>query len=178
LTTAYALGISAIALQSAGDPEGARQLAGRTSEIAADRRLSYWTSVADALISWLRVVRDGCPEALHDLRRALAGYRRTQGNILRPYLLGLLAEAEQAAGFETLALDTLRTAERVAHASGARFYQPMLSLSCSRILAVRGDSEGAAFALRAAHRHALSQRAFALAKEAAAVPWSPTALST
>ena len=87
LTTVYALGIAAIVLQLAGDVEGARHLATCTSKIAADRRFNYWTSVADAVISWAGVVCDGSSDALAHLRAALANHQRTQGNILRPYLL-------------------------------------------------------------------------------------------
>ena len=140
----------------------------RTSKIAADRQFNYWTSVADAVISWAGVVCDGSSDALAHLRAALANHQRTQGNILRPYLLGVLAEAEHVAGFGDLALGSLQLAGQVATTAGARFYQPVLSVHRGRMLAARGDTSGAIAALDAAHSEALSQGAVALAATARA----------
>ena len=74
-------------LQLAGDVEEQDTSQTRTGKIAAERRFNYWTSVADAVISWAGVVCDGSSDALAHLRAALANHQRTQGNILRPYLL-------------------------------------------------------------------------------------------
>jgi class 3 adenylate cyclase len=162
LTTAYALGIAAIVLQCAGDADGARQLAMRTRTIAAERRFSYWTPVADALINWAAVVCDNSPDALDDLRGALANYQRIQGNILRPYLLGLLADAEYTTGAGELALSSLQLADRVATAAGARFYQPILSLARGRMLAALGGTADSIATLEAARTEAIFQGAAAL----------------
>jgi hypothetical protein len=61
--------------------------------IAEPRRIVYWMAVADALIGWAAAMGHRSDAGLARLRTALVEYRRTQGQILLPYLLALQVEA-------------------------------------------------------------------------------------
>jgi len=162
LSAAYAFGFAAIARQLAGDVDGAERLAARCGAIAAARGFIYWTAMAEALRGWSEALRDHSLVGLNRLRGAVADYHRTQSELLRPYLLGLLAEAEHVAGSGVDGFQALDLAEELATAIGARLHLPILSM-------LRGRLMTGAHALRAfsaARDEAVSQGATALAAAA------------
>jgi class 3 adenylate cyclase len=98
IISAYGFGFAAAVHQLAGDADGARTLALHCGEVATARGISYWSAMADMLCGW-SAARLGNPTAGRaQLRRGLAGYMATESEILRPYALGLLADAEYVAG--------------------------------------------------------------------------------
>lgn len=128
LTVAYALGFVAIAHQLAGDAAGVADFANRCGEIAQARGIVYWVAMARALAGWSGSINQD-PAGLQRLREALEDYRRTEGKVLRPYLLGLLAEAETASGDTGAAIAALDEADEVARDIGAGLFQaPLLRL--------------------------------------------------
>jgi hypothetical protein len=98
------------------------------------------------------------------VRKAVANYTDTQSEILRPYLLGLLAEAEFLTGSPESALDALNLAETVTRGLGARLHLPILLVQRGRI-ATGGE---VARSLKRAHEEATKQGATAVAAIAAA----------
>jgi hypothetical protein len=164
LSAAYAFGFAAIAHQLSGDADGAQRLADRCAAIAETRGFVYWTMMADALRGWSEAVRDHAPSGALRLRRAVAEYHRTQSEILRPYLLGLLAEAEHATRADAAAHEALNRAEEVAIAIGARLFLPTLLMLRGRLL----TGAAAVRALSTARKEALAQGARALAAAATA----------
>jgi len=164
LSAAYAFGFAAIAHQLAGNPDGAQRLAERCGAIAATRGFVYWTAMAEALCGWSEAVRDHAPAGVLRLRRALSEYHRMKSEILRPYLLGLLAEAEHATGSDAAAREALDLAEGATTAIGARLFLPGLLMLRGRIL----TGAAAVRALLAARDEALAQGATALAAAATA----------
>jgi len=164
LSAAYAFGFAAIAHQLSGDSDGAQHMAERCGAIAGARGFVYWIIMADALRGWSEAVRDHVPSGALRLRQALAEYHRTQSEILRPYLLGLLAEAEHATGSDAAAHEALDRAEAVAIAIGARLFLPTLLMLRGRLL----SGTAAIRALSAARKEALTQGATALAVAATA----------
>ena len=158
LSAAYAFGFVAFTHQLVGDTVGTEQFAARCKAIAEPRRIVYWTAVADALMGWAVATERRSDAGLVRLRDALAEYRRTQGQILLPYLLALQAEAEHASGSPARALEALDDAEGVAEAIGARLFLPALLILRGRIL--RGAAGTAA--LRRAQALAADQGATTL----------------
>jgi class 3 adenylate cyclase len=159
LSAAYAFGFAAIAHQLAGDAEGVERLAARCGAIAAEHGLVYWTATAEALRGWSQAFGHHASDGVFRLRRAVADYHRTQSEILRPYLLGLQAEAEFLAGSGAAAREALDLAEEVTTTLDARLHLPTLLLLRGRL------SEGAESmrALAAARDEARRQGAAALA---------------
>ena len=166
-TKVYSLGLSAMVCQMAGRGHEATLLAQRSGAIAAQCGFTYWTTISSAVCSWARTIEAGSCDALRDLRHALVAYQRTQGTILLPYLLGLLADAELATGSARLALDALEAAEDCARATGARFYHPTNLLARGRILAECARREEALLCVRQARQMATADGALALAGTAA-----------
>lgn len=160
LSATYAFGFSAIVHQLAGDYAGTRRLAERCREIAGTRNLVYWTAMADVLVCWTEAVGSGSSGGLVGVRDAVAAYRRTQSQVLAPYILGLLAESEHAVGTDGDAIAALDGARQVADAIGAHVFTPSLHLARGRVL---GGAAGEAM-LRAAQREATTVGAMALAR--------------
>lgn len=163
LATAYGLGLAAVVHQLAGDWPGALGLARRAGAIASARGIAYWSAMAELLEGWAQAM-EGQPQAgLARIRHGLAGYRRTQGELLRPYALLLLAEAEHAAGRQDAAIAALDEAAMAAEQIGAIMYRPMQGWTRGRIL---GAAAGA-MDLLAAREEAVRQGAHGLAQRIA-----------
>ncbi len=128
LKASYVLGFVAVAQQLAGSPEETARFAEQSGAIAREHGLVYWIAMADALIGWSKAVRLD-PDGLGLLHKALTDYDRTQGQVLLPYLLGLLAEAELLVGDRAAALAALNRADAVRLAIGSDLYRaPLLRL--------------------------------------------------
>ncbi|MEJ0019187.1 MAG: AAA family ATPase [Acetobacteraceae bacterium] len=160
--TAYGLGIAAIVHQLAGDAGDAHRLALRAGDIASARGIVYWSALAQVLLGWAETMSGKTESGLNRLRAGIAGYRRTQGEILRPYALILLAEALEGSGRQDEALVALDEAEQVSETIEARMYIPLLGWVRGRLLARIGDPRAAAI-LAASRIAAEGQGAGALA---------------
>jgi hypothetical protein len=161
LSAAYTFGFVAIVHQLCSDWEGAERFAVRCKSIASERHIIYFMAVADALIGWCQALRDRSAVGLERLRNAVMQYGDLQSEILLPYLLGLLAEAEHAIGSDTAALAALDRADAVVAAIGAYVYKPGLLLARSRIQ----DRDTALRVLPLALEAATEQGATALASK-------------
>lgn len=159
LSTAYTFGFVAIAHQLCADPDGAEHFAERCGSIAREHGIIYFTILADAIGGWCQALRDRSVAGFSRLKIAVTEYNRLHGEILHPYLLGLLAQAEHAVGSDVAALAALDRADTVTAAIGAHFYVPNLLLIRSRMQS-RND---ALPSLTAARQAAVSQNATALA---------------
>lgn len=125
---AYVLGMIAVAHQWAGDAATVAHFATQSGAIAREHGLAYWIAMADALAGWSQVTCDDIA-GLAQLRQAVRDYDKTQGQVMLPYLLGLLAEAEHRLGARTAAVAALDRADMVVAAIGAALYRaPLLRL--------------------------------------------------
>lgn len=125
---AYVLGMIAVAHQWAGDAAMVAHFAAQSGSIAREHGFAYWIAMADALSGWSLVTHDDIA-GLAQLRQAVRDYDKTQGQVMLPYLLGLLAEAELRLGVRTAALAALDRADSVVAAIGAALYRaPLLRL--------------------------------------------------
>ena len=168
LSAAYALGFVAVVHQLAGDRAGTAHFAQRCRAIAEPRGMAYWIAMANALAGWSEAT-GGSGDGLARLRNAIGDYSRTQGLVLKPYLLGLLAEAEQAAGTAEAAARALDEAAAVVDRIGADLFRPVLLRLQARNLAGPERQE----VLRAAQQIAEAQGAASILRllsEDAAAP--------
>jgi len=161
--TAYGFGFAALVHQLAGDTSDAHRLALRAAETASARGIVYWSALAQVLLGWAETMSGKTDGGLVRLRAGIAGYQRTQGEILRPYTLILLAEALEASGRLSEALAALREAEQVTESIEARMYVPLLGWIRGQFLIRAGDADAGAL-LEASRLEALHQGASALAQ--------------
>lgn len=159
LQVAYILAFAGIAHQLADDPAETARFAAQSSAVARQHALPYWMAMSDALAGWAAVAR-GDQDGLRLLRDGVAAYERTQAQVLLPYLLGLLAEAEHARGDPAAALAALQRADLVVTEIGADLYRAPLLRLWSRL--VPGQEKAAM--LREAKRVADGQGAQAFAR--------------
>jgi hypothetical protein len=100
------------------------------------------------------------------IRLGLASYRETQGELLRPFILSRLAEAEVALGEIDAAQATMREAIEVAEALEAHGFVPELLLRQAQLLTVIGQQDQLRGLLQRAIDTALLQGAIAIASAA------------
>lgn len=160
IISAYGFGFAAAVHQMTGDAAGAHAYALRCRQIAVARTIPYWMSMGDMLCGWSRVRSGQVVDGLVQLREGLAAYAATESEILRPYAMALLADAEHAAGEPARALATLEAATAAARAVGSLMFVPMLQHAAGRI----AMDEGRDGALEMAYRLALEMDAHALAR--------------
>jgi hypothetical protein len=140
LKAAYVLGFVAVAHQIAGNPEAVHHFAAQSGAIAREHAIIYWIAMADALTGWADAMQ-GSASGLTRLQQSVTDYDRTQGQILLPYLLGILADAERSIGSPTAAIAALDRADAVVAAIGAYLYQPALMQIRARLLKGSAQAE-------------------------------------
>jgi hypothetical protein len=163
LKAAYVLGFVAVAYQIAGNLEAVHRFAAQSGAIAREHVIIYWIAMADALTGWAEAMQ-GRASGLVRLQQSVMDYDRTQGQVLLPYLLGILADAEQSVGSPTAAIAALDRADAVVTAIGAHVYQPALMQIRARLL--KGSAR--ARLLTRAEQIAVAQGAVAFARVLAA----------
>jgi predicted ATPase len=122
---AHALFFSAILHQLRRDKRLAQEHAEAALAIATEHRLLLYQAVATITRSWAKS-EPGQQEEVEEIRRGLAAYQATGTELLRPHLLGLLAEALHIAGQGNEALLVLDDALALADRNSERYYQAEL----------------------------------------------------
>jgi len=129
VSACYGLLFAALVLQQAKRLDHALSLAERALELAGEKGLAYWVAVGKVAVGYDQVIRRKDAAAGRDaIRLGLASYRETQGELLRPFILSLLAEAEVALGDFDAAQRAMGEALDVAIAIEAKGFVPELLL--------------------------------------------------
>jgi tetratricopeptide (TPR) repeat protein len=127
VSACYGLIFAALVLQQAGQFERALDLAARALTIADDKGFAYWVAMGKVALGYDQVVRrQNLAEGSEAIRLGMADYRETQGELLRPYILSLLAEAHAALGEAEAAQAAMREAIDLATALEANGFLPDL----------------------------------------------------
>lgn len=135
LSACYGLVFAAYAFQAAGRWDEASELTEIALAIAAEKGFAYWTALGWVALGHDRAARRGEPVAGRDLiLRGLAGYRDTQGELLQPFILSVLAEAQAALGDGEAAEAAVTEAIGVAQRLEAHGFLPDLMLRRARLL--------------------------------------------
>jgi class 3 adenylate cyclase/tetratricopeptide (TPR) repeat protein len=135
VSACYGLVFAALVLQQAGQLDEALRLADRALAVAGEKGFAYWVAMGKVAVGYDQVVRRGDLAAGREvIRIGMASYRETQGELLRPFILSLLAEAEAALGEVEAAQAAIREATDVATVLEARGFLPGLLLRQAQLL--------------------------------------------
>src|SRR5215471_16903092 len=123
--------------------------------IATEHRLLLYQAIATIARSWARI-EPGQQEEIAEIRRGLAAHQATGTELLRPHLLGLLAEALHLAGQSNEALLALDDALALADRNSEHYYQAELYRLKGELLLV--ESTGRALFKTAAVGQSIVER--------------------
>lgn len=157
----FALVLTAIA----DDPRSAEPQARALLASADDLGFTYFSTMASAVLGWARA-RDGDPEGIAELRRALAARQQLEVAVGAPALLGLLADALLTAGSPAGALEVVDEALAAVERQGERYWEAELQRVRGRALAALGRPEEAEAARLQALAIATAQGATGLVERA------------
>lgn len=166
VSACYGFVFAAMALQQAGRWEEALRLAERARWTAEEKGFAYWSALSQAVIGRDQVHRGAAAAAWATIARSLESYRETQGELLRPFILSVLAEAHLGMGAPGAAENALREAIAVAHALEAGGFVPGLLLRLARLIGSPDRQRERSELLRMALATAQKQGADATALEA------------
>jgi tetratricopeptide (TPR) repeat protein len=134
VSACYGLIFSALVLQQAGRLDEAVRLSDQALALAGEKGFSYWVAMGKVAAGYDKVARrTNLKTGREAIRLGLASYRETQGELLRPFILSLLAEAEMALGDFAAAEDAMREAIDVATTIQAWGFLPELLLRQARL---------------------------------------------
>jgi predicted ATPase len=138
---AYAQGIAAAVHQFRHEGELTQDLADASLRIATDRGFPFWSAFQTILLGWVLVQQGKADEGIEHMNRGMEAYLATGAELLRPYLIGLLAEALAEAGSTERGLALLAEALEAVEKTGERFYEAELYRQKGELL-FRSYSEG------------------------------------
>jgi class 3 adenylate cyclase/tetratricopeptide (TPR) repeat protein len=98
VSACYGFLFAALVFQQAGHWEEALHFAEHALAVATEKGIAYWVAMSHVAIGYDLVSRSDVARGRLAIRQGLASYRETQGELLRPFILTLLAEAELALG--------------------------------------------------------------------------------
>ena len=91
--------------------------------LAQEQGFPYYTAIGSILHGWARAHQGQAQEGIAQIEQGLIAYRATGAEILRPYFLGLIAEAQGTLGEPEKGLTVLTEALSLASTTGARWYE-------------------------------------------------------
>jgi class 3 adenylate cyclase/tetratricopeptide (TPR) repeat protein len=135
VSACYGFVFAALVLQQAQQWDEALRLAERARAIADDKGIAYWVAMSMVAIGYDQAVHGGNLAAGREaMQSGLASYRETQGELLRPFILSLIAEADVALGDVEAAVAAIREAIEVAEVMEAQGFLPELLLRQARLM--------------------------------------------
>jgi tetratricopeptide (TPR) repeat protein len=167
VSACYGLDFAALILQQAGQVDKALHFANQALHIAGEKGFAYWVAMGRVAVGYDQIVRRvNLQGGREEILKGLTSYRETQGELLRPFILSLVADAEAAFGEIEAAQAALREAVELATALEARGFLPELILRQARLCGHLSQVERQTF-LERAIAVAQAQGAEAIALEAA-----------
>ena len=123
---AYAQGIAAAVHQFRKEEELTKDFADASLGVATEHGFPFWSAFQTILLGWVLVKRGKVDEGLAQISRGMDAYWATGAELLRPYLIGLLAEALVERGSMERGLALLAEALEAVEKTGERFYEAEL----------------------------------------------------
>ena len=151
---AFALSLGASLHQFRGEPEIARRHAETVIDLAEQHHFAYWGPWGHVLRGWARAMTDEKAAGLAEIQSGIQAYRETGAGLMRPYFLGLQAEALQRVGHWGDGLAAVNEALELSEANHIRFYEPELYCLRAELL---GSSDALAEERVACLREALAK---------------------
>jgi class 3 adenylate cyclase/predicted ATPase len=143
-----------------GDPVAAKRLADRAIPFAEDKGFPYWTAWAHIVRGWALAQSGVAEQGIAELSQGIDAYAATGGELVRPYALGLLAQALLLTGQHERAMAALDEALHRARAKEIHFYEPELLRLKGSALLTAGEARSGEGCLRRAARCAKRQGAY------------------
>ncbi|MFO1061505.1 MAG: adenylate/guanylate cyclase domain-containing protein [Dongiaceae bacterium] len=162
-TLAYALDSACVLHQLAGERATVQKQAAALLVVAERQDYPYWEAQARMYRGWTQATGRGGAYGMAALRAGIAAHQATGAEIFVPYHLGLLAEAELAAGRPEPARQALADALSRVERSGERWFEAELHRLTGLALIGEGHEAAAETSLR---------RALAVAERQQARSWS------
>ncbi len=138
---AYARGIAAALHQFRQERELTQELGTASLDLATEHEFPFWSAFQRILLGWASVKKGRVDEGIEQMRRGMEAYLATGAELLRPYLLGLLAEASKEKGSTAQALAILAQGLEAVEKTGERFYEAELYRQKGEVL-LRSCCEG------------------------------------
>jgi predicted ATPase/class 3 adenylate cyclase len=138
---AYARGIAAAFHQFRNDGEVTQDLADASLGLATEHGFPFWSAFQTILLGWVLVKQGRADEGIAQMSSGMETYLATGAELLRPYLIGLLAEALAESGSTERGLALLAEALEAVEKTGERFYEAELYRRKGELL-FRSYSEG------------------------------------
>ena len=124
---AVSLHFKSVLYQYQGEVEKVGPAATQMLQICQEHGFSAWEAAATVMKGWA-FAEQNCPEeGIATIRKGIAAWEETRGELLLPLFLALLAQAYQRAGQYSLALQTLDSALCVTTRTGERTYAAELA---------------------------------------------------
>jgi predicted ATPase len=143
--------------QLRGDPQAVARYADGALRLAREHQLSMWGAYAAVGLGWARAAQGRDPDAVASMLAGLAELKASGTGLLRPHLLGWLADAQARCGLGDEALRVVAEALSTGEATGERWCEPGLYLLKGKLLSAH------------AGRDSDAQRAFQRAAEIARI---------
>jgi predicted ATPase/class 3 adenylate cyclase len=147
---AYARGIAAAFHQFRKEVEMTQGLADASLDVATEHGFPFWAAFQTILLGWVLVKQGKADEGITQMSRGMEAYWATGAELLRPYLIGLFAEALAEGGSTERGLVLLAEALEVVEKTGERFFEAELYRQKGELL-FRSYNKGSGLPDCAAH---------------------------
>jgi predicted ATPase len=142
---AYARGIAAAVHQFRKEEKSTEDFADASLGVATENGFPFWAAFQTILLGWVLVKQGKADEGIVQMSRGMEAYWATGAELLRPYLIGLLAEGLAQGGSTERALALIDEALESVEKTGERFYEAELYRQKGELLS-RSYSERAELA--------------------------------
>jgi predicted ATPase len=121
-----ALNAATIVHQFRREDRAAQECAEAALSLAKEQGFPYWIAVSAMLQGWALAHQGRAKEGVEQITHGLSAFRATGGEIMRPYYLALLAEAQGTRGEPETGLAVLTEALTLMDTTGERVWEPGL----------------------------------------------------
>jgi predicted ATPase len=166
----FALCLTAVCHQFRREVRCTQEGAEAAMSLAMEQGFPLWVAYSAILRGWALAQQGQAQDGIAQISQGLTAWRTTGAEILRPYFLALLAEAQGTLGEPEVGLALLAEALALAETTGERWYEPELyRLKGELLLQLSSDHAAeAASSFQKALEVARSQQAKSLELRAAA----------
>jgi len=122
----YALGLAALFHSFYHGVHAVHERADAAIRLATEQGFPFWIAPSAMLHGWALAHQGRAQEGVEQLTRGLSAFRAAGGEIMRPYYLALLADAQGTLGKPATGLAVLTEALALAETTGERWHAPAL----------------------------------------------------